>query len=122
MNNDLPIPQIEPREVDTTTMPVLDVRKHGGGEQIRGALRYDATKLLHEEPLALPLPHDGQIAIYGDDEDGASRVAAHLQAQGYTSVAVLRGGFAAYRDAGLPTEPLTQEQPIPGTDAGIPRG
>lgn len=120
-------PQASPRarvgEIDTTTMPTLDVRKHPGKEQIRGALRYDPKILLSASKLTLPLPHDGRIVVYADDEEEAERVAARLRDEGYAKAAVLEGGFEAYREAGLPVEELTQEQPIPGRDdAGIPRG
>ena len=120
-------PQASPRarvgEIDTTTMPTLDVRTHPGKEQIRGALRYDPKILLSASELKLPLPHDGRIVVYGDDDQEAERVAARLREEGYAQAAVLEGGFQAYRDAGLPVEELTQEQPIPGRDdAGIPRG
>jgi rhodanese-related sulfurtransferase len=118
---DSSIPHVRASEIDTTTMPTLDVRKHPGKEQIRGALRYEAKALLSQERLALPLPHDGRIVVYGDDEREAAEVAARLRQQGYTNASVLEGGFDAYRDAGLPVEEITQEQPVPGTESGIPR-
>lgn len=101
-------------------MPTLDVRKHPGKEQIRGALRYDPKALLGVERLALPIPHDGRIVVYGDHEQEAAEVAARLRRQGYTNASVLEGGFEAYRSAGLPVEEITQDQPVPGRDdAGI---
>jgi rhodanese-related sulfurtransferase len=72
--------------------------------------------------LTLPLPHDGRIVVYADSDDEAEQVAARLREQGYAQAAVLEGGFDAYREAGLPTEEITQEQPIPGHEGtGIPR-
>lgn len=107
-------------EVDTATMPTLDVRKHARGEQIRGAVRYDQQALLSEERLALPLDRDRQIVVYADDDEGAQRVAARLREQGYEKTAVLDGGIEAWKEAGMPTEQLTQEQPIPGNpQAGL---
>jgi rhodanese-related sulfurtransferase len=120
--NDSSIPHVRASEIDTTTMPTLDVRTKHAKEQIRGALRYDPKALLSQERLALPLPHDGRIVVYGDNDEEAAAIAARLRQQGYANAAVLDGGFDAYRDAGLPVEELTQEQPVPGTDAGIPRG
>ena len=117
------IERVSPPEIDTAAMPTLDVRTHQGKEQIRGALRYDPKRLLAEEHLTLPIAHDARIVVYGDNEEQAARVAAHLREQGYSDAAVLAGGFEAYRDAGLPVEGATQEQPIPGQEgAGIPRG
>lgn len=103
-------------------MPTLDVRSKRGRTQIRGALRYDPKELLKQERLALPLPHDGKIVVYGDDDARAEEIAERLEEQGYHNVAVLAGGFEAYEEAGFPTEEATQEQPVPGDDsAGIPR-
>lgn len=116
-------PRTSAGEIDTATMPTLDVRTKAGKEQIRGALRYDPKILLSASQLTLPLPHDGRIVVYGDTEEQAQRVAARLREEGYVHAGVLDGGFEAYREAGLPVEEITQEQPIPGReDAGIPRG
>ncbi len=119
--NEEAIARIGVRELDTATMPTLDVRTHAGKEQVRGALRYDLKHLLSATKLALPLPHDRPIAVYADDEERALEVASCLREQGYSQAAILEGGFDAYRDAGLPTEELTQQQPIPGSESGIPR-
>lgn len=114
--------RVRASEIDSTTMPIVDARRHPGKEQIRGALRYDEKALLSEEHLTLPLPHDGRIVVYADSEQDAERVAQRLREQGYAQAAVLEGGFDAYRQAGLPTEEITQEQPIPGHEGtGIPR-
>lgn len=115
------IERVRATEINSTTMPIVDARKHPGKEQIRGAIRYSERGLLSEERLALPLPHEGRIVVYADTEKDAEEVAARLREQGYKSAAVLEGGFEAYREAGLPTEEITQEQPIPGREhTGIP--
>jgi rhodanese-related sulfurtransferase len=118
------VQKVRASEIDTTTMPVVDARRHPGKQQIRGALRYDERALLAEERLALPLPHEGRIVVYADSDDDAQRVALRLREQGFSQAAILEGGFAAYKEAGLPVEEITQEQPIPGAqDTGIiPRG
>jgi len=116
------VTRVDPQDVDTTTMPILDVRKHPGKEQIRGALRYDAKALLTEERLALPLPHDGRIVVYGDSESEAEQIAQRLRDQGYEGASVLAGGFDAYKSMDLQTEEVTVEQPVPGNEsAGVPR-
>jgi rhodanese-related sulfurtransferase len=123
MNDPGAVRRVRASEIENTTMPVLDARRHPGKEQIRGAVRYDERVLLSEERLTLPLPHDGRIVVYADSDDDAERVAARLREQGYAEAAVLEGGFDAYRQAGLPTEEITQEQPVPGHEGtGIPRG
>lgn len=122
MNEGGGVQRVRASDIDTTTMPVLDARRHPGKQQIRGALRYDERALLAEERLALPLPHDRPIVVYADSEDDAERVAGRLREQGFSHATVLEGGFEAYEQAGLPTEELTQEQPIPGAPGtGIPR-
>lgn len=102
-------------------MPTLDVRSKRGRTQIRGALRYDPKALLSQAELALPLPHDGRIVVYADTNEDAARIAQRLQERGYHDAAILDGGFEAYEKAGLPVEDATQEQPVPGTESGIPR-
>ena len=111
---------IDPDLVNGKTTPVIDVRKHRHGEQIRGAVHYDARKLRDAEKLVLPLPHDTQIAVYGDDDEISKAVVAALTASGYDA-AVLNGGIQEWKRRGYPTEEATQDQPIPGDDsAGIP--
>lgn len=115
--------RVRASEIENTTTPVLDARRHPGKEQVRGAVRYDERALLSEERLTLPLPHDGRIVVYADSDEEAERVAERLREQGYGDAAVLEGGFESYRQAGLPTEEITQEQPIPRHEGtGIPRG
>lgn len=115
------IPRVRPNEIDTNTMAVLDVRRHPHKEQIRGAVRYDPKALLTEEPLALPFGHHERIVVYAEDDAEAERIAAHMCENGFANVAVLEGGLDAYRRDGLPTEELTQQQPVPGSESGIPR-
>jgi rhodanese-related sulfurtransferase len=123
MNEAGGVQRVRASEIDSTTMPIVDARRHPGKQQIRGALRYDERALLTEERLTLPLPHEGRIVVYADSEEDAQRVAERLREQGYEQAAVLEGGFEAYKQAGLPTEEITQEQPIPGHEGtGIPRG
>ncbi|HET6896072.1 MAG TPA: rhodanese-like domain-containing protein [Candidatus Baltobacteraceae bacterium] len=123
MNEAGGVQRVRASEIDSTTMPIVDARRHPGKQQIRGALRYDERALLTEERLTLPLPHEGRIVVYADSEEDAQRVAERLREQGYEQAAVLEGGFEAYQQAGLPTEEITQEQPIPGHEGtGIPRG
>ena len=114
------IQRVRPGEIDTNTMAVMDVRRHAHKEQVRGAVRYDPKALLAEEPLALPFGHEERIVVYGDDDPEAERVAQHLCENGFANAAVLEGGLDAYRSAGLPTEEITQTQPVPGSESGIP--
>ncbi len=92
---------------------ILDVR-HSGHRQIRGALQYNPKALLDADPLALPLPHDAPVAVYGDDDETVARVVQKLRDAGYSGAAPLAGGIAAWERAGLPLEASTEEQPVPG--------
>ncbi len=98
----------------------IDIRKQPDKEQIRGSLRYDGAKLLEAEELALPLPRDGKIVVYCGSGNSCIRVAARLREQGFANAVALEGGYAAAKEAGLPLEELSQQQPIPGEEtAGI---
>jgi rhodanese-related sulfurtransferase len=103
---------LSPADLDPATS-ILDVR-HSGHRQIRGALQYNPKALLDAEPLALPLPHDAPVAVYGNDDETVARVVQKLRASGYSGAAPLAGGIAAWESAGLPFEEITEEQPVPG--------
>lgn len=112
--------RIDPAEVDTATMPTLDVRKHTHGEQIRGATRYDPQAILRVDKLVLPFDKERAVVVYADDNQMAERIAQRLREQGYGEASVLAGGLDAWKAAGKPTEEVTQEQPVPGDQqAGI---
>ncbi|MDP9024749.1 MAG: rhodanese-like domain-containing protein [Candidatus Eremiobacteraeota bacterium] len=115
----MPVDFIEPHGVKPN-IPVIDIRHHRHGEQIRGALRYDPRKLLEANRLMLPLPKGGSVVLCADDEATAESVAARLRQNGYGEAFLLRGGVEDWKTHGLPTEPPTQEQPVPGEEgAGI---
>lgn len=100
--------------------PILDLRRHRHGEQIRGAVHYDPDALLKADPLVLPLPKERTIALYGDDERIVEAIGAKLLASGYSDVETIDDGIDGWKAAGRPTEPETQEQPVPSVDeAGI---
>ncbi|MFB3820142.1 MAG: trypsin-like peptidase domain-containing protein, partial [Candidatus Methylomirabilales bacterium] len=82
---------------------VLDVRPHDAyaesGVQIKGARRVAPDAVLAG---CADLPRDQAIVCYCDSpgEEASRRAAAALLAHGYTRVAVLAGGLAAWQDAG----------------------
>ena len=106
----------------SVTDTILDVRRHKGPDQIRGAVQYDPDELLKADRLTLPLPRESPIAVYGDSEDVVRDVVERLRREGYAGASALEGGIERWEDAGKPTEQVTQEQPIPGeSTAGIRR-
>ncbi len=103
-------------------MAIVDVRRHHGRDQVRGALRYEHAALMRLNKAVLPLPHDDAIVVYADSDDDADTAAQHLRDLGYTAAVTLQGGFGAWEHAGLPIEPTTQEQPIASDEStGIER-
>lgn len=106
----------EVKDAPPGSITFLDVRKKPDGRQIRGSVRYDAQKLLAAEKLTLPLPHEGRIVVYCGSGNSSGEVAQRLREQGYHDAGALEGGYAAWKDANLPLEELTQEQPIPGQE------
>ncbi len=114
MDSDLP--RIDPESLGTNT-PILDVRRHTGSHQIRGAVHYDPRKLDESGKLVLPLPHDGPIAVYAESDERAAETVRVLIDAGYSGASILSGGFDAWENAGLPTEDATAEQPIPGNES-----
>lgn len=94
---------------------VINVGKHSGKREIRGAIRYRPDDLLAASHLALPLPTDRPIVLYDEHGDGKqlADLAEKLQANGYSIVRILAGGFAAYDAAAGPTQEASTEQIVP---------
>jgi rhodanese-related sulfurtransferase len=108
---------MDPQRVQGTTTPIVDARRHRHGKQIRGSVHYDPKKLQNVDPLVLPLPHDGPIAVYAEDDERAEAVAALLRAAGYDGAAILDGGLDAWEERGYPLEDASEEQPVPGDES-----
>jgi len=94
---------------------VINVGRHAGSSEIRGAIRYRPDDLLTPEHLALPLPHDRPIVLYGENADDArvDEIAEKMRSSGYQDVRTLEGGFSAYKAADLPTQESSMEQVVP---------
>jgi rhodanese-related sulfurtransferase len=71
--------------------------------QAKGAVRARVEEILQ---TCSALPFDHGIILYCDSpaEAGSARAAERLMSAGYTRVAVLAGGFAAWQAASLPLE------------------
>ena len=94
---------------------ILDVGKHQGRREIRGAIRYRPHDLLTPERLALPLAPERPVVLYDEKGDGdlTEQIAAKLTASGFPDVRTLTGGFAAWEAAEGPTQEASFEQPVP---------
>jgi len=90
---------------------VFDVRSHGYYEKdtmrIQGSARLEPNALNRE---AVPVPKDKEIVLYCTcvREATSVRVARVLGEQGY-KVSVIAGGLRAWKKAGLPLEPVPQD-------------
>ncbi|HTD34313.1 MAG TPA: rhodanese-like domain-containing protein [Candidatus Elarobacter sp.] len=98
---------------------ILDVGKHQGRREIRGAVRYRPHDLLTPDHLAIPIAPDKPVVLYDEKGDGdlTKEIAAKLTASGFTDVRTLSGGFAAWEAADGPTQEASMEQVVPPTHA-----
>jgi membrane protein DedA with SNARE-associated domain/rhodanese-related sulfurtransferase len=93
---------------------VFDVRSHGYYEKnsmrIQGSTRLEPNALNQE---AVQMPKDKEIVLYCTcvREATSVKVARELAAQGY-SVSVIAGGLRAWKKAGLPLEPVPQDDVV----------
>lgn len=94
---------------------VLNVGKHQGKREIRGAVRYRPHDLLTPNRLAIPIAPEKPVVLYDEHGDGDQLrdVAAALERNGYTDVRVLGGGFAAWEAADGDTQEASLEQVVP---------
>ena len=89
---------------------LVDIRKKPDENQIPGSVRYDGEEL--ETAQDLPFERDERVVLYCGSGNSCSRVAQTLHEKGYNTEA-LEGGYSAWKDAGLPTEPrLSVEGPL----------
>jgi rhodanese-related sulfurtransferase len=112
MRTSITASELKAAAADSITL--LDVRGKPDGQQIRGARRYDPQKLLEAEHLDLPLPHDGTLVVYCGHGNSSAAIAQRLRDEGFKNAVFLEGGYEAAKQANLPLEELSQEQPIPG--------
>jgi rhodanese-related sulfurtransferase len=103
----------ELKQAPEGSVQFIDVRKRPDDQQIRGSVRYDAEKLLEADTLALPLDHDAKIVVYCGSGNSCFRIAERMREQGFANAVALEGGYAAAKDAGLPLEEISLQQPIP---------
>jgi rhodanese-related sulfurtransferase len=94
---------------------ILNVGKHQGSREIRGAVRYRPQDLLTPDHLAIPIALDKPVVLY--DEKGKSdltrQVAEKLERNGFGDVRNLDGGFAAWEAAHGETQEPSLEQVVP---------
>ena len=94
---------------------ILNVGKHQGRREIRGAVRYRPNDLLIPDRLAIPIAPDKPVVLYDEKGDGdlTPQIAAKLEQNGFTDVRSLDGGFAAWEAANGETQEASFEQVVP---------
>ena len=102
-----------------TRATILNVGKHQGKREIRGAVRYRPHDLLTPDRLAIPIAPDQRVILYDEKGDGdlTGQVAEKLRENGFADVVCLSGGFAAWEAAGGETQESSLEQVVPPSHA-----
>lgn len=87
-------------------LTILDVRdrKQFNQEHILGAISMPADELMSQAKASLE--QDRDIYVYGETDDETAVAAVLLREVGYANVAELRGGLAAWKAVGYPSESI----------------
>ena len=85
---------------------IVDIRKKPDDSQIPGSVRYSGEEL--ETAQSLPFSKDEHVVLYCGSGNSCSRVAQTLREKGYANAEALEGGYTAWKEAGLPLEPITE--------------
>lgn len=88
------------------SVKIIDIRKKPDEQQIPGSIRYNGEQLENSDDL--PFAKDERVVLYCGSGNSCSRVAQTLREKGYANAEALEGGYAAWKDAGLPLEPITE--------------
>lgn len=93
---------------------ILDVRERNAFNQSRlmGAMPMSIDELPDRAKASLELNRD--IYVYGENDEQSAQAAAKLREAGFERVSELRGGLAAWKAIGGPTEGTTEQ----GNDVG----
>lgn len=94
------------RNAAAGSVKIIDIRKKPDEQQIPGSLRYNGEELERAEQL--PFGKDERVVLYCGSGNSCSRVAQTLRDRGFLNAEALEGGYAAWREADLPVEPITE--------------
>jgi hypothetical protein len=97
---------------------ILDVRRHVGSAQIRGARRHEPKHLLEAAHLTLPLNVEGTIVLFADSEKEADEIGGRITATGAQDVRFLSGGIEGWRKS----RPTKGRADARAADSGSPLG
>jgi rhodanese-related sulfurtransferase len=96
----------EVKNIAPGSVKIVDIRKKPDDTQIPGSMRYNGEDLENAENL--PFGKGERVILYCGSGNSCSRVAQTLRARGYANAEALEGGYAAWKEAGLPLEPITE--------------
>ncbi|AVH72182.1 rhodanese domain-containing protein [Nostoc sp. 'Lobaria pulmonaria (5183) cyanobiont'] len=95
---------------------ILDVRDRPTYNQghIMGAMPMPADELVERAVPSLDKSRD--IYVYGANEEESAQAAQQLRSNGFEHVSQLKGGLAAWKAIGGPTEGIVESTTPPGAD------
>jgi rhodanese-related sulfurtransferase len=95
---------------------ILDVRDRMVFNEghILGAMAMSMDQLVERAKSSLDLSRD--IYIYGETDEEAAQAASQLRSAGFEHVSELKGGLAAWKAIGGPTEGVVESRTPPGAD------
>ncbi|NJL87556.1 MAG: rhodanese-like domain-containing protein [Leptolyngbyaceae cyanobacterium SM1_1_3] len=85
-------------------LTIIDVRDRQLFNQARilGAVSMPMADLVNNATASLELERD--LYVYAETDEDAAEAIAHLHSAGFKNVSLLRGGVAAWKAVGFPTE------------------
>lgn len=93
-----------------TQARIIDIRKKPDQNQIPGSERYSGEALANAQEL--PFGKDENVVLYCGSGNSCSILAEQLRERGYANAVALDGGYAAWKDAGLPLEPVSEQRKL----------
>ncbi|MBW4641775.1 MAG: rhodanese-like domain-containing protein [Goleter apudmare HA4340-LM2] len=96
-----------------TILDVSDRRTYNEGH-IMGAMATPIDELVHTASSSLDKSRD--IYVYGTTEEQTTQAAQSLRSAGFEHVSELKGGLAAWKAIGGPTEGIIESQTPAGAD------
>lgn len=91
-------------------LTLIDIRKKPDDRQIPGSVRYSGEAI--ENASELPFAKDEHVVLYCGSGNSCSRIAQTLRERGYVNAEALEGGYAAWTEAGLPLEAISEQREI----------
>ncbi len=105
--------RLEWGEPGFTILDVRDRMVYNEGH-ILGAMAMSMDQLVERAKSSMDLSRD--IYIYGETDEEAAQAASQLRSAGFEHVSELKGGLAAWKAIGGPTEGVVESRTPPGAD------